>query len=68
MNNVDIAMNKIRELQTLIFDRDSSPNKIFEKTQQIMLYMEKASVEINTNYAEISKKLTAEMNTGKKQE
>lgn len=68
MNNVDVAVEKLRELQSLIYDRDSSPNKLFQKTQQIMLYMDKASKEINTNYAEISRKLTEQMNTGRVQE
>jgi len=63
-NNVDIAMSKVRELQAIIFDKDTSPNKIFQKTQQIMMYMEKGSQEIKTNYEEISRKLTEQMNTG----
>ena len=63
-NNVDIAMQKVRELQSIIFDKDTSPNKIFQKTQQIMMYMEKGSQEIKTNYEEISRKLTEQMNTG----
>ena len=66
-NNVDLASERIRELQGMIFDRDTSPNKLFQKTQQIMLYMEKASKEINTNYEEISAKLTEQMNTGRVQ-
>ncbi len=66
-NNVDIAMQKVRELQSIIFDKDTSPNKIFQKTQQIMMYMEKGSQEIKTNYEEISRKLTEQMNTGRVQ-
>ncbi len=66
-NNVDIAMEKIRELQVLIFHKDTSPNKLFIKTQEVMGYMEKASVEIKANYAEISRKLTEQMNTGRVQ-
>lgn len=65
MNNVDICMEKLRELQAIIFDKDTSPNKLFLKTQQLMGYLEKASKEINTNYKEISRKLTDQMNTGK---
>lgn len=67
MNNVDIAMEKVRELQSLIYDNNASPNKLFEKTTEIMKYMEKASKEIKTNYEEISERLTKEMNTGVKQ-
>lgn len=67
MNNVDLAMMKVREFQSFIFSADASPNKLFEKTNEIIQYMEKASIEIKTNYEEISEKLTKEMNTGVKQ-
>lgn len=66
-NNVDIAMQKVREMQSIIFDKDTSPNKLFQKTQQVIIYMEKASQEIKANYEEISRKLTEQMNTGKVQ-
>ena len=68
MNNVDIAISKIRELQEYFFNSDSSPNILFKKSQEVIEYMNKASIEINTNYAEISKKLTEQLNTGKIQE
>lgn len=67
MNNVDIAMGKIRELQSLIFNDSVSRNDLFQKTQDILLSMEAASKEINTNYEDISARLTKEMNTGRKQ-
>ena len=66
-NSVDIAMEKVRELQAIIFDKDTSPNKLFSKTQEIVKHMEDASIQINENYIEISQKLTAQMNTGRVQ-
>jgi hypothetical protein len=62
MNNVDIAITKVRELQSMIFSPDSSPNILFKKTQEITEYMNLASKEIKTNYEEISRKLTERMN------
>lgn len=67
MNSVDIAIAKVRELQSLLYDNNSSPNSLFKKTEEIIQYMNDASREINTNYEEISEKLTKQMNTGRKQ-
>ena len=67
MNNVDIAITKVRELQGMIFDRSISSQQLFDKSNEVIDYMNKASVEINTNYEEISEKLTAQLNTGRKQ-
>lgn len=67
MNNVDIAISEIRQLQQYIFDPSKSPNDVFAFTTQIIQTMEKASKEINTNYEEISAKLTEQMNTGRVQ-
>ena len=67
MNNVDIAIQKVRQLQQMIFDFNKSPNDIFKFTNEVLKDMEAASAEIKTNYEEISRKLTTEMNTGKKQ-
>lgn len=68
MNNVDIAIQQLRELQTLFYNPDSSPNSLFKRSQQIIDTMNKASAEINANYAEISRKLTEQMNTGRVQD
>ena len=68
MNNVDLAITKIRELQSMFYSPDSSPNSLFKKSQEVIEFMNKASVEINTNYKTISKKLTEQMNSGKIQE
>lgn len=68
MNNVDIATQKLRELQSKIYDYNTSPNDLFKFTNEIMPYMDKASKEIQTNYKDISKKLTDQMNTGRVQE
>lgn len=67
MNNVDIAMQKVRELQTMIYDHNVSNNQLFNKTQEVMNSMQLASQEIKTNYEEISQKLTKQMNTGRVQ-
>ena len=67
MNNVDIAIQKVRQLQQMIFDYNKSPNELFKFTNEVLKDMEAASAEIKTNYEEISRKLTQEMNTGKKQ-
>ena len=68
MNNVDLATQKLRELQSMIYDYNTSPNDLFKFTNEIMPFMDRASKEIQTNYKDISEKLTAEMNTGRKQE
>jgi hypothetical protein len=67
MNNVDLATQKLRELQSKIYDYNTSPNDLFKFTNEIMPYMDKASKEIQTNYKEISQKLTDHMNTGRPQ-
>lgn len=67
MNNVDIAIQQIRQLQSYLFDPSKSPNDMFAFTNSVIEQMEKASIEINTNYEEISAKLTEQMNTGKVQ-
>ena len=68
MNNVDLATQKLRELQQKIFDYNTSPNDLFKFTNEIMPFMDRASKEIQTNYKDISEKLTAQMNTGRVQE
>lgn len=68
MNNVDIAITKVRELQQMFFSPDASPNSLFKKSQEVIQYMDKASIEIRQNYADISKKLTDQLNTGRVQE
>ena len=68
MNNIDLATQKLRELQSMIYDYNVSPNDLFKKTNEIMPFMDRASAEINTNYKEISEKLTKQLNTGKIQE
>ena len=68
MNNVDIAIQQLRQLQQKLYDTNLSINEInsfLEK--EVMASMLKASTEIKTNYETISAKLTAQMNTGKPQ-
>lgn len=64
MNNVDLAIAKVRELQSLIFSPDASPNSLFKKTQEVMEFMNGASKEIQVNYKTISEQLTRKMNGG----
>ena len=68
MNNIDLSIEKIRVLQEMFFDPKQSPNDFFTYTNDILLpLLYKASKEINTNYEEISEKLTKQLNTGRKQ-
>lgn len=66
-NNVDIAIRKVRKLQQMILDPKLSNNDLFKFTNIILEDMEEASKEIRTNYEEISRKLTEQMNTGRVQ-
>ena len=66
-NSVDLATMKLRELQSMIYNRSVSQDDLFKKTEEVMKFMHDASIEINTNYEEISEKLTMHMNTGRKQ-
>lgn len=66
-NNVDIATLKIKQLQSMVYDSNKSRDDIFQFIKEVLVSMDDASKEINTNYEEISRKLTEEMNTGKKQ-
>ena len=66
-NSVDLAIRKVRELQALVYDNNASRTDLFKKCEEVVQYMNDASVEINTNYEEISDKLTKQLNTGRKQ-
>jgi len=66
-NSVDLAVRKVRELQSLIYDNNASRTDLFNKCEEVILEMNNASKEINTNYEEISEKLTKQLNTGRKQ-
>jgi len=68
VNNVDLATQQIRQLQQMFFRHDVSPQDLFNFTNKILDTMADASREINTNYKEISEKLTKHMNTGRPQE
>lgn len=62
MNNVDIAIKELRVLQEKILDNRTSNHDAFLLTQRIVEIMQKASIEINTNYAEVSERLTRQLN------
>lgn len=64
MNNVDIAVTKVRQLQQALYDPSKSTNDLFAMTNDILRSMELASTEINTNYEEISRQLTIKLNGG----
>ena len=66
-NSVDLAIVKVRELQALVYDNNASRTDLFKKCEEVMAEMHNASIEINTNYEEISDKLTKQLNTGRKQ-
>lgn len=66
-NNVDLAIMELRQFQQMLFDRSKSPDDLFNKTNEILEIMNNASAEIKMNYEDISRKLTAQMNTGKVQ-
>ena len=68
MNNVDLAIQQLRQLQQKMYDTNISTNQLntfLEK--EVFPSMQKASTEINQNYEEISRKLTAQFNSGKPQ-
>ena len=68
MNNIDLAKQQLRVLQQKLYDTNLSVNQLNNfLEQEVFPKMDKASTEIKTNYEEISKKLTDEMNTGRKQ-
>lgn len=68
VNSVDLAIQQLRNLQSMFYRHDMSSNDLFKVTNDIIVTMEQASKEINTNYKEISDKLTKHMNTGRPQE
>jgi hypothetical protein len=65
-NNVDLAIHQLRQLQQMFFRFDHTDQDLFKYTNDIIKTMELASVEIRTNYEEISGKLTQMMNGGKR--
>jgi hypothetical protein len=68
VNSVDLATQQIRQLQQMFFRHDVTAQDLFNFTNKILDTMADASKEINTNYKEISEKLTKHMNTGRPQE
>jgi hypothetical protein len=66
-NSVDLAIRQVRELQSLVYDNNASRTDLFHKCEEVMRFMNDASREINTNYEDISDKLTKQLNTGRKQ-
>jgi hypothetical protein len=58
INNVDLAIQMVRQLQAKLFDFNTSRQDLFNETTKIIIQMEKAQKDINTNFDEISKQLT----------
>jgi len=48
MNNADIVVQKLRDLQEYVFDKNASPNSIFEKISVIINQANNASKQTNT--------------------
>lgn len=68
-NNVDIAKQQLRQLQQKLYDYNVSVNELNKFLEQVVMpQMDLASREIETNYKDISEKLTRHMNTGRVQE
>ena len=68
-NNVDIAKQHLRQLQQKLYDYNASINEINKFLEQVVMpQMDLASKEIETNYRDISEKLTKQLNTGRVQE
>lgn len=57
MNNADIAINALRKTQEYVFDRNASPNSVFQKIEQDIEHMRKASKQINTYESQLSRVL-----------
>jgi hypothetical protein len=67
VNNVDLAIQMLRQLQQQIFDFNVSPNMLFNETNKVIQQMELAQRDVNQNFDEISRKLT-DMWNGKSQQ
>ncbi len=63
VNNVDISIQMLRQLQSMIYDHSLSRNDLFKHTEGVINQMHLASIEINTNYENISQKLTENLNS-----
>lgn len=61
-NNADLAIKKLRILQGMFFRHDLSDNDLFNYTNDIIKQVELAAKDINTNFEDVSKKLTDFMN------
>lgn len=60
-------MEQLRALQGMFFRFDVTDNDLFKEVNKIIATMELARQEINTNYDDISAKLTEHLNTGRPQ-
>lgn len=47
MNNADLAVEEMRKLQAYMFDRNASPNSIHTKSERVVLFINKASTQVN---------------------
>jgi hypothetical protein len=62
VNNADLAIKKLRILQEMYFRHDVTDNDLFNYTNEIIKQVEMAAKDINTNFEDVSKKLTDFMN------
>lgn len=61
-NNADLAIKKLRVLQEMFYKHNVTDNDLFNFTNEIIKIMDNASKDINTNFEDMSRKLTDFMN------
>lgn len=54
-NNADIAIEAMRKTQEYVFDKNASPNSVFNRIEQDILRVQKASKELNAVYGQINR-------------
>lgn len=47
MNNADLAVEEMRKFQAYLFDRNASPNSLHTKSERVVLFINKASTQVN---------------------
>ena len=53
-NSADVAIEELRKFQTLVFDRNISPNKLHEASEDILSWIMRAKNTYNMSYEEIA--------------
>lgn len=60
----DTVLN-FQKFQSLIFDKNTSPNLLFVESEKIINQLHESSVLIEKKFEDISDKLTTHLNTGR---